>query len=575
MTMRILLTFFTLIIFGLTTKAQNWQSLYGGNSKNNFSPHFGIQNTNIPLWTVQNASQASLGGNTYSHGDYFVTTRWNINQGRSVIECRDLLTGNLIWTSPNLGAASKLHAVAFNEDAVYAHDYDDSSRMFYALNPQNGSILWSVPSYTFGPLDSPIFDCEGNPIINTSLNEFNVDASLVHCINKTTGAIIWTVQEFVVLLPNKLKAAHENTLYMISGSAVDPKRLVAIDMTNGQILYYSNPIPGQASQHIHPIIGKDGVIYVVRDGGNVFSFTDTRTGFTLNWQYAPVNFSLSTVPAIDQDGHFLFIDGGRVTRLDKNTGTVLAQSNNHIYAPESSLMVSRDGIVHINNRNGGFFALSANLQSQLWSYSPGGGNYYSFPHLSAQGIMISAGSGTTITAFQRSGTLSPVADFQALLFQVNAGTAIQFNDKSSNGPTTWSWSFDGGTPNTSTQQNPIITYHQAGVYNVTLIATNSNGVDTVTKSCYIKVDGSLMVAKVSHKQSIQVYPNPFEDRLFFRWGTDDLSLTYSLYDSFGKQISRFTITRDNNSFDLSHLRPGFYFLQSSDLRFESIKILKK
>jgi PKD repeat protein len=573
--MRCYFFFCFVFFFGNPVNAQNWQSIHGGNSKSNLSPHSGIQDITTPLWTVQNASAASLGGNTYSYGNHFVTTRWDINQGKSVVECRNLLTGTLLWTSPNLGAASKLHAVAFNEDAVYAHDYDDNIRLFYALNPHDGSVLWAVPSYTFGPLDSPIFDCERNPIINTSLDEFNQDASLIHCINKSTGEVIWTVQDFVVLLPNKVKAAYENKLYMISGSAIDPKKLVAIDMNSGQILYYSDPIPGQASQHIHPIIDKDGVIYVVRDGGSVFSFTDSGTGFELNWQYEPMNFSLSTIPAIDQNGHFVFVDNGRVKRLDKNTGAELAQSDNNTFAPESTLMVSKDGIIHINNRNGDFYALSNDLQEVLWQFSPGGGNYYSLPHLSTQGIMILAGSGTTITAFQRTGDLPPVGDFQAAVFLVNAGASIQFNDQSSNNPTAWTWSFEGGTPNNSSEANPLIIYNQAGVYDVSLIVSNANGTDTISKSCYIAVDGSVSIAEHDSNLSFQVFPNPFEDYLFLKTSSISLPLTFDLYDISGKKISSFVVTQNGVPIDLSLLNPGIYFLQCTTSRFESVKIVKQ
>jgi PKD repeat protein len=50
-----------------------------------------------------------------------------------------------------------------------------------------------------------------------------------------------------------------------------------------------------------------------------------------------------------------------------------------------------------------------------------------------------------------------------------------FTDQSSNAPTSWSWTFQGGTPGTSTAQNPTISYAAAGTYTVALVASNSNG----------------------------------------------------------------------------------------------------
>jgi PKD repeat protein len=67
------------------------------------------------------------------------------------------------------------------------------------------------------------------------------------------------------------------------------------------------------------------------------------------------------------------------------------------------------------------------------------------------------------------------------------GKTISFTDSSSNNPTSWSWSFPGGTPSSSTLQNPTIVYNTPGVYDVTLTATNANGSYTETKTAYISV----------------------------------------------------------------------------------------
>ncbi len=84
--------------------------------------------------------------------------------------------------------------------------------------------------------------------------------------------------------------------------------------------------------------------------------------------------------------------------------------------------------------------------------------------------------------------LEPVADFVGNPTTVNAGSTVDFTDLSYGGAaTSWSWSFAGGTPNTSTQQNPTITYNTPGYYDVTLTVSNANGTDTETKTSYIHV----------------------------------------------------------------------------------------
>ncbi|MCU0285488.1 MAG: agmatine deiminase family protein [Acidobacteria bacterium] len=81
----------------------------------------------------------------------------------------------------------------------------------------------------------------------------------------------------------------------------------------------------------------------------------------------------------------------------------------------------------------------------------------------------------------------PVANFSANITTVTVGGNVIFTDLSTNSPTSWSWTFSGGTPATSTVQNPTVTYNTVGTYNVSLIATNSAGSDTETKTGYITV----------------------------------------------------------------------------------------
>jgi PKD repeat protein len=82
---------------------------------------------------------------------------------------------------------------------------------------------------------------------------------------------------------------------------------------------------------------------------------------------------------------------------------------------------------------------------------------------------------------------APVADFVGTPTTVVVGNTVSFTDLSTNSPASWSWSFAGGTPATSTTQNPVITYNTVGTYTVSLTATNTNGSNTATKTNYITV----------------------------------------------------------------------------------------
>ncbi len=84
--------------------------------------------------------------------------------------------------------------------------------------------------------------------------------------------------------------------------------------------------------------------------------------------------------------------------------------------------------------------------------------------------------------------IPPVANFSGNPTTLCAGGTVNFTDLSLNNPTSWQWSFLGGTPLTSIAQNPSVVYNTAGVYAVTLIATNGAGSNTATFSGYITVN---------------------------------------------------------------------------------------
>ena len=82
----------------------------------------------------------------------------------------------------------------------------------------------------------------------------------------------------------------------------------------------------------------------------------------------------------------------------------------------------------------------------------------------------------------------PLSEFSGTPVIICSGGTVTFTDASLLSPTSWSWSFPGGTPSSSPAQNPVVTYASAGTYNVTLVASNANGAGTtMTKTGYITV----------------------------------------------------------------------------------------
>jgi serine protease len=85
----------------------------------------------------------------------------------------------------------------------------------------------------------------------------------------------------------------------------------------------------------------------------------------------------------------------------------------------------------------------------------------------------------------------PTADFAlSQTAPVCAGTPVLFTNLSSNLPNSYTWTFEGGTPATSTQLNPTIVYSTPGTYSVSLLAGNAFGTDTETRNGFITVIAS-------------------------------------------------------------------------------------
>ena len=80
-------------------------------------------------------------------------------------------------------------------------------------------------------------------------------------------------------------------------------------------------------------------------------------------------------------------------------------------------------------------------------------------------------------------------NFSASSTVILVGDSIDFTDQTSPTPTSWQWTFTGGTSSSSNLQNPInIKYNTAGVYDVKLVVTTANGTDSLIKTNYITVN---------------------------------------------------------------------------------------
>ncbi len=155
----------------------------------------------------------------------------------------------------------------------------------------------------------------------------------------------------------------------------------------------------------------------------------------------------------------------------------------------------------------------------------------------------------------------PAAAFISDINVVCPGTSVHFTNISSDNTDSFFWEFEGGTPATSTEENPIVFYDIPGTYNVTLTATNVNGDDAEIKSEFITVSSLNAIPLTEGFQTAFPPPQWVEDDansdgVFWRKTTDaggyDLSSSAMLFDNYYNETSGARDAMITPQYDFSH-----------------------
>lgn len=92
------------------------------------------------------------------------------------------------------------------------------------------------------------------------------------------------------------------------------------------------------------------------------------------------------------------------------------------------------------------------------------------------------------------------------VIRIFEGQSIHFCDASTGDPTAWEWTFEGGEPVVSQEQNPVVTYAQAGEYSVSLTAIRGNEQSSVTRQQYVIVSAQAPRALIGLPQGAYLSP---------------------------------------------------------------------
>jgi len=159
--------------------------------------------------------------------------------------------------------------------------------------------------------------------------------------------------------------------------------------------------------------------------------------------------------------------------------------------------------------------------------------------------------------------VAPVADFYALTLEGCAPLEVSFFDLSSNEPSNWSWTFGGGEPELSTDQNPEnIIFGNPGVYTIVLNSSNILGSDIEVKEGYIIANKCVDILSQENIYSFDITPNPAVDFVTIEISSNLLNSQLVLYNTVGAAMR---IIELNNTktilINLINLPKGIYFAQ--------------
>lgn len=245
---------------------------------------------------------------------------------------------------------------------------------------------------------------------------------------------------------------------------------------------------------------------VCENGAVIFSDASTLNPITWNWTFTggtPGTFNGQTPPAITYSTAGTYTVSLTVSNANgSNTNTKTNYITVNVCLPPPVADFSATPTTVCVNTNVQFTDLTTGYYSNLaWTF-PGGSPAAS---IALNPIVTYASPGTysvTLIASSPSGSstmtknsyitvnacAAPVANFTAGPTQICIGQQVNFADLSTNGPSTWNWTFTGGTPGSFNGQNPpAITYNIAGTYTVSLQVTNAFGNNTQTQNNLIQV----------------------------------------------------------------------------------------
>ena len=237
----------------------------------------------------------------------------------------------------------------------------------------------------------------------------------------------------------------------------------------------------------NPSPGTNGTLTICSNAGSTDLFNQLGGSPSTGGTWSPALASGTGVfdPAVDAAGTYTY------TVIDcsgnPQTADVVVTVNP---APNSGI----DGAISLCNTDP-----ATDLFNQLggtpdaggtWSPAMASGTGVFDPAVDAAGtytytVTNSCGSSSNNVVVTVTSCTLPTAGYIVSNDTICEGVCVDFTDQST-GATSWQWTFNGGSPGSSTAQNPVnICFNTAGTFTIEQIVTNSNGSDTTTSSIVV------------------------------------------------------------------------------------------
>jgi len=126
----------------------------------------------------------------------------------------------------------------------------------------------------------------------------------------------------------------------------------------------------------------------------------------------------------------------------------------------------------------------------------------------------------------------PVANFGTDKYKLCQNDCISFIDSSTNNPTSWLWTFSGAFPSSSTDKNPsTICYVNAGSFDAKLVASNSYGSDSITKTVTVYPTPTVpaIIESFTYPDTFYVHADP--SYVFYEWYFDTTLVSWGTLDT--------------------------------------------